>query len=63
MPGFGKELSMFMLAHFFSSLFNNAAQKNHLLFKSVKSLFDLLNFDNSIVLSRVSILLLHGAVV
>jgi hypothetical protein len=61
MPGFGKELSMFMLAHFFSSLFNNATQKNHLLLKSVKRSFDLLNFDYSINYDQVSILLFHGA--
>jgi len=36
MPGFGKEFSMFMLAHFFSSLLYNAAQKNHLLLNLVK---------------------------
>jgi len=28
--GFSKEFSVFMLAHLFSSLFNNTTQKNHL---------------------------------
>lgn len=52
---------MFMLAHFFSSLFNNATQKNHLLLESVKRSFGLLNFDYSINFDQVSILLFHGA--
>lgn len=52
---------MFMLAHFFSSLLNNATQKNHLLLESVKWSFDLLNFNYSINFDQVSILLFYGA--
>jgi hypothetical protein len=31
MAGFGQQFSVFVLAHFFAPLFDNTAQKNHLL--------------------------------